>query len=169
MRRHDDLQFAGGALMAFVRLAGLLCLLIKKTEHRSLKLRMKVRLRLFDKEEREIRVVHLLQFDGNRRHVEKVRVPMSRVTQVLRLDAMIGELEPQVARDIDQLLVVRKAKRGRLATDASGQRSETDLDRPAALAEVLGVGPTSQGFRELLRGLPFQEMVQQRVYASWIA
>ena len=138
MRRHNDLQFAGGALMAFVRLAGLLRLLIKKTEHRSLKLRMKVRLRLFDKEERQIRVVHLLQFDSDRRHVEKVRVPMSRVTQVLRLDAMIGELEPQVARYIDQFLVVGKANRGRLATDAGSQRTETDLDCPTHLTEDLG-------------------------------
>lgn len=107
---------------------------------------MKVRLRFFDQEERDIRVVHLLQFDGNRRHVEKVRVPMSRVTQVLRLDAMIGELEPQVARDIDQLLVVRKAKRGRLATDASGQRSETDLDRPPTLPRISASAPRRKDF-----------------------
>ncbi len=59
MRRDNDLQFARWALMALGRLARLLSLLVQEAQHCGLKLRMKMRLRLFHQEERKIGVVYL--------------------------------------------------------------------------------------------------------------
>src|SRR6185437_2602299 len=144
MRRHDNLQFACGARIAYARFMGILRLLVKKTQHRRLKLRMQVCLWLFDKEEREVCVVHFLQLDSDCRHVEKVRVPMTGIAQIFRLDAVIGEFEPQVPSDIDQFLVVRKPERCRLTADTGGQGTKANLDRSADPPENLGANIPSK-------------------------
>ena len=87
-----------------------------------------MRLGLLHKEEGKVGIAHLLQLDGDGGHEQEVGVAVARIAQIFRMDAMIGELEAKVPRDIDQGFLGGEPQRRRLGPHASGQGGEALAD-----------------------------------------
>ena len=125
-------------------------LILKEAEHSRLQLWMQMCLRLLHKEERQIGGVYSLQLHGDGSHVEEIGVAVSGVTEVLRRNAVIGELETEVSGNVDQPLVGRKPERGSLPAHSRGQRCKAYVHRAINLRQNLSRSFSFQALRNLI-------------------
>ena len=94
---------------------------------------------------------------------------MSRVAEIFGFDAVIGEFEAEVTRNIDQLLVAGETQRRGLATDTGRQGAQSDLNGSTDLAKDLRLGAAPQALGQSLRITALEEVIQQGINPGRIA
>jgi hypothetical protein len=102
--RHNDLNPAAGFPCDGGALGGLVRLQQQKIEHEHLKLRVQMRLRLFDEEQRQVRVPCFRKLHDDGCDVKKIGVAQAGRNNVFERDAGVSQLETKVTGDVVQRL-----------------------------------------------------------------